>query len=217
MGIPATPTYAQLTVEEINLVGDLADFDKDTLKQLAENLRRPVGRIPDPTAGQPGGAPAGATIPTPSFVFGAKSQKRIGVACNLVRFYNTIGRDLAPANIRWNEVIKNFEPQWAALVERKDNDAPDVPKITKNLTIIKWSEAFPEFLSRVIGVRTIPLSYVIRAEAAVPAACPARATDMPHSEEHGLVEADLIARASHTHALFRDNNQAVFQYLEEAV
>jgi predicted RecB family nuclease len=69
MGIP-NKTVAQLQQEGTTTVNDLVDFDKDTMEQIAANLRRPAGRIPDPN---PCAAP-GATIPTrPSFVFGAKS------------------------------------------------------------------------------------------------------------------------------------------------
>ena len=70
MGIPHT-TVVQLQSEGITLVADLADFDKTSLQQLADNLRHPGGHVPDPNPR----APPGATIPTPPFVFGAKSQK----------------------------------------------------------------------------------------------------------------------------------------------
>ncbi len=78
MGIP-NETVVQLQQEGITTVDDLVDFDKDTIEQIAANLRRPAGRIPDPN---PAAAP-GATIPTPSFVFGAKSQKRLITASTL--------------------------------------------------------------------------------------------------------------------------------------
>ena len=42
--------------------------------------------------------------------------------------------------------MSNFETQWKALKDRKDEDDPDVPKITKALPIIKWTEAFQDFL-----------------------------------------------------------------------
>ena len=47
MGIP-NALVAQLQVEGIVSVDDLAGFDKDTIAQIAANLRRPAGRIPDP-------------------------------------------------------------------------------------------------------------------------------------------------------------------------
>ena len=100
-------------------------------------------------------------IPTSAFTYGAKSQKRLTVACDLVRFYQTVGRDLTAANIQRNQVMSNFEIQWKALKDRKDEVDPDVPKITKALPIIKWTEAFQDFLHRVIGARMIPLTYVI--------------------------------------------------------
>ena len=156
MGIPHK-TMVQMQKEEIQTVADLADFGKQTLQQLADNLRKPGGRIPDPN---PNAAP-GATISMPAFTYGAKSQKRLTVACDLVRFYQIVGRDLTAANIQQNHFMSNFEIQWKALKDRKDEDDPDVPKTTKALPIIKWTEAFQEFLNRVIGARMIPLEYVI--------------------------------------------------------
>ena len=37
----------------------------------------------------------------------------------------------------------------------------------------------------------------------------------PHSTEHVSVEAELIARAAHTHARFREDNSVVYYHLEE--
>ena len=156
MGIPHA-TMVQMQQEGIQSITDLADFEKDSLQQLADNLRKSRGRIPDPDPN----APVGATIPMQAFTYGAKYQKRLTVACDLIRFCQTVGRDLTAANIQWNQVMSNFEIQWKALKERKDEDDPDVPKITKTLPIIKWTEAFQDFFNRVIGARMIPLAYVI--------------------------------------------------------
>ena len=90
------------------------------------------------------------------------------------------------------------------------------PQDIQGPPVIKSTEAFQDFLARVVGVQTIPLSYVIRADADVPAATPALAPGQPHSTEHGSVKDELVARASHTHALFRDDNMTVYHHLEEA-
>ena len=73
MGIPTT-TYAQFAHEEITQVQYLSDFDTATLKQHAENLRCPDGKISVDHEN-----PGGTMMATPSFVFGVKLQKRIAV------------------------------------------------------------------------------------------------------------------------------------------
>jgi hypothetical protein len=73
MSIP-NRTVVQLQTEGLSGVEDLADFDKETIEGIiASNLRCPAGRIADPNPG----AAAGATISTPPFAFGSKSQQRI--------------------------------------------------------------------------------------------------------------------------------------------
>ena len=126
-------TFAPLAGEGITNPEDLPDFDKDSLRQVAENLRNPGGKIPNPDPN----APLGATIARPPFVFGAKSQKRLLEACDIIRFYQTIGRPLTAGNIQYNPVIRNFAQQWKALKDQKENDDTEVPKVTKALPIIK--------------------------------------------------------------------------------
>jgi hypothetical protein len=194
MAIP-NATVLQLVAEGINTVDDLSEFDRDTINQIASNLRRP---------------PAGA-----HYVFGAKSQKRLIAACDIVRYYETIGRPLTAANLVWNTVIKNFEIQWKALKDKKEGDEPETPKIAKGLNIMKWSESFRDILHRCIGVRMIPLAYVIR-ELEVPEAITILAAGQPHSTIAGSIEQELISRGSHNHPLFRDDRASVYYKLEEA-
>ena len=61
LGIPHE-TMVQIQQEGIQTVADLADFEKQELQQLADNLRKPGGRIPDPNPN----AALGATIPMPA-------------------------------------------------------------------------------------------------------------------------------------------------------
>jgi hypothetical protein len=67
-----------------------------------------------------------------------------------------------------------------------------------------------------IGVRTIPLAYVIQPGKDAPATGPI-AGGTPRSTEHGSIEDKLIARASHhTSPLYREDNSAVYYKIEEA-
>ena len=141
MGLP-NATVVQLQQEGIDNVDDLVDFEKDTVEQIAANLRRPAGRIPDPNPA----AAVGATVPTKPFVSGAKSQQRLINAAKLVRYYDTVGRNTTAGNLQWTPVMKNFSEQWKALEDKKGGDEPEVPKITKALPIIKWTEASRDYL-----------------------------------------------------------------------
>ena len=90
--------------------------------------------------------------------------------------------------------------------------------ISPSILIHFWWELyhFQDFVNRVIGARMIPLAYVIRIDPEVPGNAPPLAANQPHSTEHGTVEGELVARAAHTHALFRDDNSVVYYHLEEA-
>jgi hypothetical protein len=96
--------------------------------------------------------------------------------------------------------MKNFEVQWKALQVKQKEDPPNTP----------WTESFRDFLNRVIGVRTITHCYVIRETVNVPEAAPALAQNQPHSNKHESVTGELVAKASHEHALFRDDNASVY-------
>jgi hypothetical protein len=74
-----------------------------------------------------------------------------------------------------------------------------------------------DYLHRIIGLRNIPLAYAARVEVIPVGALPALATNQPYLAEHGSIEAELIARASHDHALYRDNNELFYFKLEEVV
>eukprot|EP00957_Ditylum_brightwellii_P155479 11834878-Ditylum_brightwellii.AAC.1 len=171
MGIP-NATMVQLRNEDISTVDDFDDFDKTALKQIAENLRCPAGRIPDPNSA----AATGTMIPMPLYMFGAKFQECLLVACDMIWFYDKVGHVVTTRNLVWTMVMKNFEAQYKALKDKQNKEASTVPSISKYLTVMKWSESFQDYLHWVIGCRIIPLAYVIHYDAAVPAIGPQELT-----------------------------------------
>ena len=204
-------TYLKLADEGITGATDLIDFTADSIKEIATTLRRPNTRDPDPNPN----APPGATIPTPPFVMGAKSQLRLTAAVKLVRYYDTVGRPITAANMQWNPIIKSFNEHWKALEDRKDGDSPTVPKISRGLSVVKWSESFYDYLSRTIGARTIPLTYVIHEET-IPTPIGPTTPGEPFSLDYESVEEELVARATHAHPLYRADRASVYYALEEA-
>ena len=110
-----------------------------------------------------------------------------------MEYYLTVGCDLTAANLQLNTIMKNFNIQWTALKEKKGDDSPETPKISKVLLVIKWTEAFQDFLNRKIGNHNIPLAYIIRDKPNPPAAAPPLAPGQQHSIKHGSMEAELMA------------------------
>ena len=209
-------TVVQLAEEGITRAEDLVDFNEDDFKQVAANLRRPAGQVPDPTAGQPNGAPVGAMMNKQPFVFGAKSQARLSVTAELLRFYRTIGRTPHHNSVRWT-VGRNFQEQWKALVDSKAETPPEVPLLGKGQPILKWVETFEDHCLRCYGIRNIPLSYVIRQDAELDdEGPPNRRAGEPFTDTYGSITDDLIQLSSHEHGLFQKDNAAVYFKLEEA-
>ena len=205
MGLSAR-TRGFLQSEGITMVEDLAEFSsKDAWTQIVENCKRPP---------QVANA-AGVLVNQAAFHIGAKSLHRLKVAAIAVEYYAATDRALTAQAMQWDSTLKNFEEQWKAIQDAKDSDKADVPMMSKTVGIVKWIEAYENYSKNCIGVRNAPLAYVIRDDVAVPAA-PALQAGQPHSDVHGSVKEEMIARLSHTHGLFRDDNASVFDDVELA-
>ena len=91
---------------------------------------------------------------------------------------------------------------------------PSIPFIANNFGIIKWLELFKDHLTRVIGEQNIPLSYLIRKNDLAAVIVPPLAADKAYSTEHGSVEEELVARATHTDTLYREDNELLYHMLD---
>lgn len=160
----------------------------------------------------------GATRNNPSSTrkLPAMSLTRLKVASEAVRYYKCINRPLEPPMMHWT-VLQAFREEWKALTDRKAMNPSEIPKLTKNTTVIKWAESFETLLRNTIGVRNIPLIYVIRKDVVPPAAAPPLLANQPFSDETGSVSEELVVRATHSHPKFKDDSTKVFQYLDEAL
>lgn len=65
-------------------------------------------------------------------------------------------------------MLKSFDEQSKALLKHKDSENPEIPKLSKGLSVIKWAEAIHIYLCTVIGVGEVPLIYVVTKNSIVP-------------------------------------------------
>ncbi len=96
----------------------------------------------------------------------------------IVLYYKMVGRMIEPGDLLW-PVVKNFVEQWKALMEKKDADVGQPPSLTKDRLAYKWLESFQQHLSKKIGVRNAPLTYLIRPLVTAPAVLLPRAGLQP--------------------------------------
>ena len=85
-------------------------------------------------------------------------------------------------------------------MHKAKEDKPEIPKLTKNTSVPKWNES---------------LRIVLRL--AVPVAAPPQRAGEPFSNDTKSVENELIARASHNHPQFSEDDTRLFAVVDEAV
>eukprot|EP00957_Ditylum_brightwellii_P120559 9197347-Ditylum_brightwellii.AAC.1 len=86
----------------------LVQLGKERIKEVAENLKHPGGwiRNPDKEANQ-----SHAMVPQTPYLFGARTQKRLLKASELMRYYGTVGHHVTVSSTVYKTVIKFFTNQ----------------------------------------------------------------------------------------------------------
>ena len=196
-----------LQTEGIINVDDLGEFDDDHFKEISNNLRNP--------ANVPSAADANVFVRGINHIIPARSLMRLKVAAELVRFYQAVDRPLTALGMS-QTVCSVFALQWKSIQDRKKETAGDVPRITKEFGVMKWAPVFTDYCFTIIGVRDVPIFYVLRSMVAVATPAPPRATNKPYSDSHGSVQDELISRVSFDHACFFDDRAKLYEMVEIA-
>jgi hypothetical protein len=183
--------------EGITIPEDLIDFEDDDIDNMARNLSK---------------------IPTPNTIrLSAICVKRLKVAAACARFYKSIGRTLSKSNMSY-AVMSIFWKQWQALIsQKKDKDKASFPKMDRNTSILKWTEAAANSFDSIIGSRNAPLSYVVRNDHLSPDPLPPLATGKPWSEAYGSIRNEMESCLDHDHPVFDDDNHKIFDMLHDSL
>ena len=138
-------------------------------------------------------------------------EKRLLHAASLSKFYTWMNRPVNATSLSKNR-LSNHGDYMKLLEELKGKDKPDLEKVGQKYSIIKLMEDFPLYLQTQIGVRGVPLSYIIR-EHDAPAPVEPLATDKPYSAENGSFHKELVAHMPHEGIGFNKDNAEVFTLL----
>ena len=211
----------KLKNEGLEVISDFADFREDQLKQASKNIRNPTNPIQGlPRVLDANGTeifPAVPPVPAvPGVNLPAKCMLRLQVAAIAYEYYYSIGREITLDNMHYTRVLKEFYVEWEAVTKLSKEDKPEVPKLTKHVTPIRWVESFRDCAFRTFGVRKTPLSYVIREKEAVPTDIEDPLLLFKSYGSSGSVIQELIDRLDHTNPLFKTDNGMIYSMLEVA-
>lgn len=157
------------SLEEIRLLSD------DEITNLGKLLRRPGGTI---GAGD-------AAVPNPGIQVNARAENNLKLLAFYLRHQARTSRNTTPALITLERIrsireLRDYESTWKASDEVPTINPKDWPKTM---------EAVHEYLRSYLGDKKIPLAYVVRKDADVPATDP--------EGGYATVQDEMIARAPH--------------------
>ena len=211
----------RLTDEGLSTIYDFSDFKTDQISQAFKNMRMSIPPVPGVAAVVDGqGVEVFPAVPPIRGVLGisisAKCALRLKIASIAYHYYVSIGRNQTTNNMHYTNVLKSFYVEWEAVVKLSKEDKPNVPKLTKHLTPIRWVESFKDCVLRTFGVRDAPLSYVIREESEVKIEVEDPLSLNKAYGASGSIIEEMTKRMSYDDPLFKTDNGSVYSMLEEA-
>ena len=168
----------------------LADYDKDNVQSLIRTLKK---HNTNPLTIRP------------------IVEKRLIQGASLSKYYKLMTRTSNATSLS-RARIRNHGTYMELLAELKKKENPDLEKVGQHYSIMKLMEDFPLYLKTQIGVRGVPLSYVIR-EHDAPATLSTLAPDKPYSTTNGSFHDELVAHMPHDGIGFDEDNAEVFTLL----
>ncbi len=130
----------QMAAEGLATPDNFEDFpEKEDLEGMFKQLLKPTKT--------PGLGANALPQEVATFVIPAKSMICLQRVRIIVLYYKMVGRTIEPGDFLW-PVVKNFVEKWKALMEKKDADVGQPPRLTKNRLVYKWLESFSNFSQR---------------------------------------------------------------------
>ena len=206
------PRERREAVQEQGLetITNFLEFDKDGIETLCASVRKPGGTIVNPNANVAG---APATIPNPGYSIPAISEKRLIAAAYTANLYDMIGRDIT-VNTMSRSRLEAFEKHHALIKEHEDPEK--LPMVSRTFGIVKAMDLVPSHLRDRLGVRKVPLAYVIRSTVATGNA-PLPEAESNTSNGFDNITDELIEYTPHNGEGYAEDNAKVFQILQDMV
>lgn len=200
IGLQTDANATQMMASGFSSFAELQQLDTEDIKNLCRQLRKDdVNPVPV------------------SFV----AEKKLKSAVYAASLYDLVGRPLTRPLFNANR-LRAFDSYEQVIDRIKDIDKPVTPVVSKKLTIDKALDSLPNVLRGILGVRKVPLSYVIRPEWPADAngnpirpALAQLANNSIHSGEFSSFQEELIAFCPHEGPGWEEDNAAVFTIISD--
>ena len=106
--------------------------------------------------------------------------------------------------------------QWQGIIKQEKQDDPEVPKLRKNGSILKWIESFKLHTKSTIGVCMCSLLYALDNESSKATARPDLITHQLHLFDYGSITKELAAIKLNDRPLYSQDNGNVYDRIERA-
>jgi hypothetical protein len=115
-------------------------------------------------------------------------------------------------------VMSIFWKQWLPISsKKKSTDRKVFPKMERNTSILKYTEAAATSFAATIGARNALLSYVIHSDSSSPYPLPPLEAGKPWSEACGSIKNEMELCLDHDDPVFGDDNHEIFTLLHDSL
>ena len=181
----------------INTPAELGMLGDEGVALLMRTIRRPGGTVTG------GGSSGGATADQGMRVM-VKFESIVVMASYMVHHWERTSRTIAPSDI-----TVDLARAWR---DRKDMEAGHTkPTTLPKINDSDWPrtvENMVEYFGTCLGVKGVPLAYIVRENVGVPA-------DPDPKERYQSLTEELIMRAPHNDPMYESDNMAVWYLLVE--
>ena len=145
MKLSSDAAVNRILYEGITNYVSLLDFDTKSIQGLPAICIKTIPAIAADNANNIAAEPE-----VPGANISSISARRLIVAVQASKYYDSIGRPMDSDNMHYNKVLSAFKIDWDAYVNLKSQDSPEVPLVNdkdNDRKVIKWVPTFLDCLA----------------------------------------------------------------------
>ena len=210
LGITDPKTIARLKSQGISTPADLFELEEDDITALSNAMSSKVYNDDGTVAAKP------CTLHW-------RQLKRIRNYAALADYCSTVRRNISPADVSWENVVRGFTDELKILTEKKKAEAKDAPVLKSGTPMTTFLRRLENHLSDQIGVLGTTCEYLIwlmtspLVDTTAPDQAPALQPGTLHAATRTSIADEIKARVSRTDPRVKQDDESLFNDLVTAL